>query len=425
MLVVRGCPSSCWQRAAATFAIAMLAAFVAAPRASAQTTIELRGQSPLPERFFSDPSGPTDAADAAGAPRSLTLGDIANIQGPLDAELARVRVGPAFSNRTLASGGITISVADVREALQAANINMGRVSISGSTCRIAVESPPRDPSPRPASRPEPKLPQGIDTAGPPTIRTLIAQRLASLYQVPIDDLRLAFDAADAELLDQLAATSPSSQPRRIDLQPLAAATSSRIPIRVYAYEGERMTLSRVITTTALIRRTTVLATTVIERGQVIHPSQMEVGPQLVAPGAKPSADPGEVAGAITSVRLAPGQVINQADIAQPQIVKRGDIVWVHALAGSVMIKAEARAMGSARDGELVEFTLVGSNEVFQARMSGPGRAVKVVRGTDQLAVIDAEPGRDHPAHGPLARDSRSRGPHTLQTKPVNPRGTRP
>jgi flagella basal body P-ring formation protein FlgA len=60
---------------------------------------------------------------------------------------------------------------------------------------------------------------------------------------------------------------------------------------------------------------------------------------------------------------------------------------VHVLSGSVTVRAKARAMSNARDGELVQLKLEGSDRPLTARMSGRGRAVMVV---DEPAAADQD-----------------------------------
>lgn len=64
-----------------------------------------------------------------------------------------------------------------------------------------------------------------------------------------------------------------------------------------------------------------------------------------------------------------------ANLRAPMIIKRGDDVTLCCLAGAVELKSKAKALSSARDGEVVQLQVEGSKKTISARVSGPGYAV--------------------------------------------------
>lgn len=317
------------------------------------------------------------SVQCAGTAERLTVADVADVSGD---ERTRVE-GLAVLNVAQALRGgspkVSVAIADVREALESAGVNLGRIELSGSSCEVQLPAKASQVQAKPrAQNVEPRVHQAVDMSGPTTIRTRIAVRIGAMLNVGPEELRLLFDEDDEELLQQAVGS------RRIDVQPASGAASGRVPMHVTGYEGDRVVLSRLVGVGVLVKRTVVTATQVVERGALIAPDQIEVSERWVSPANKPSADAESVRGAVASVRLQPGQVIGTGDVGQPVVCKRGDIVYVHALSGGITVKAKARAMTAARDGETVQLKLDGSERVFSARMNGPGRAVVLISPTE-------------------------------------------
>lgn len=354
--------------------------------ATAQTTVALR----------------TSARLADGA-QEVRLSDIADLAGPEAGTLgAAVVMSKPDPGR---DGWLTVSIADVHAALgRMPDVNWGKIALRGSECTLRVRDPAA-PQPRaappvdrkgPASRPGP-----VDLSGPATVRTVLAKRLAAEYGVDIDHVRLGFEPADAPVLDSLVAG------RTIDIDPGASPGSARVPVTVGVYDGDRLVLSRTVQVDVLVNRPTVLAAAGIERGRAIDANDVSVVEQWSAPSLTPAPTLDEVVGSVAQNRLAPGQAIGRDDVAPPVACKRGDAVFVHCLSGSVIVKMKARAMAQARDGELVQLKVEGSDEPFTARMCGRGRAVLV-----------ATPGAG-PAPAPRTADD------TEASKPMNRRSHSP
>ncbi len=75
------------------------------------------------------------------------------------------------------------------------------------------------------------------------------------------------------------------------------------------------------------------------------------------------------------VRWHDGKPFTSADVQSPTIVSRGETVWVDVATGSLLVKAKAKSLGTARDGQLVQLQIEGSKKPITARMAGRGRAV--------------------------------------------------
>ncbi len=321
----------------------------------------------------------TGQADAAAEPRSIQLSDIAEIDPPTSPD--GMRLGEIVVARfDSAAGFMTISVSQVRGAMDAAKVSWARTTLRGSNCRVTAAAgdvggtlPPAKVAPKAA--PTSAVPQPVDAGDAGTIRGAIAARLAALYGVAMDDLRLAFDTPDEAFLSQT--TGNGAADRRVDIQPAAGGASARVPVNVFIYDGDRLSQTRLVATRALVNRTVVTARAPITRSQPISSDMVEVGHQWLPPNTKLSATLEQAVGQIASRPIATGAIVTTADVTAPVVCKRGDIVWVHVLSGGMSVKAKARAMAQARDGERVQLKLDGSDRTFTARMSGVGKAVMV------------------------------------------------
>jgi flagella basal body P-ring formation protein FlgA len=129
---------------------------------------------------------------------------------------------------------------------------------------------------------------------------------------------------------------------------------------------------------AEVRQIVAIARTPIRRGETITAADVAFEPQWIASTQRPAA-PSIVIGSAAKAQMQAGQVMLDRDIHAPVVVSRGDIVSVHVVSGSLVVESRARALASARDGEIVEFESLDPNarqrSKFKARMNGRGRAV--------------------------------------------------
>jgi flagella basal body P-ring formation protein FlgA len=326
----------------------MLVSVVFPAGALAQTAIELRSSVVL----------------KAGSP--VTLGDIADVEGE-DAEIIAATVIEAEPPaRTF-----DVDVKAVRSALDAGKVvRWGRTTLRGSTCSVTLSGP--DPAERKKAEVSKDVPRpaAVKLDGPETVRTHVVQALARLYAVTPDDMRMLFEDRDKELLD----TRTSGH--RVDIQPTNSAATSRVGLRTYVFSGDRLTTQRTISVEVLVRRTVLTAIAPISRGQEITSADFTASEQWHAPSAATPCTTEQAIGGVTRARIGAGQIIALANVEAPVVVKKGEIVEIHCLSGSIHLKAtRARALAAGRDGELVPFQLEGSKRSFKARMSGRGSAV--------------------------------------------------
>jgi flagella basal body P-ring formation protein FlgA len=322
------------------------------------------------------------SVDLGGA-RALTVADVAEVSGPEAERLGAIEVVPSASVSSAARGVLVVDAQRVRGALERAGVNWGRVTLRTVTCvvRTTAKEPLGEPVARAgagrdnaggAGRNEPAL---VDRSRPDTVRVAVADRLAQMLGVGPEGIKLAFKAQDERVLEQ------STAGRAVDVQPGAGAESGRIPVRVQMYEGERMVHSSTVAVEVLVRRSAVIARESIDRRETIREAAVLVEDRWMNPADGAPVGLASVIGMNARSKVAAGEVITASDVEAPVVVRRGEQVVVNCLSGGIVVQIKARAVREGRDGELVEFTPLGSKRTFSARMSGRGRAVMDMGGS--------------------------------------------
>lgn len=379
------------------FALTSLAAvLVFASLAIAQTSITIRSAANL----------------TAGKP--VRLADIADVQGP-EAERLReaVVVNDAQSVKANFADGFAVSVESVRDALSRLpqGVNWGKVTLGGSACFIRGTAEPVvvpvRPEPTEATPLRSAPVQVVSTTDQLVPRGVIARRLAGLFSVSEEDLRLKLAASnrndeawlDAPLNFGAASETGSSNTSRVEVQPGASTASGRVPLRVDVYQGGRLTETRTFTAEVQTRREVVVTGTTLDRDQAIDQQDIRIEARWLSPSGDSPASPEQVAGSSAKRKLEAGRVVMAGDLQTPVVVQKGETVWVHCLSGSFVVKSKARSLEAGRDGQLVKLQADGVKKPFLARMSGKGVAViELAPSLDLQGVF-----RGTPSDGPAQR----------------------
>lgn len=289
----------------------------------------------------------------------VTLADVAVLTGEGAQRLADVIVdqsGPAADG----SRG-SVRLEQIRAALETrSDIHWGRLVIRGSACSVR----------RAVSRPAPTSSDLDERPAPgsqgPTVREAVADRIAAELGVDPEDLRLSFEDADSALLGQ------SVTGRTVEVRLMGS--SDRQPVAIRVFDGLRTAASGTIRVGLSVRRDVCIALTGLRRGDVVDAQSVRSERRWISPTLRP-ARLEEIVGKAARTRIESGEVIEDSETESPMIVKRGDLIEVYCLAGGVSVKAQARALDSAREGEVIRLESVGSKRYFKARVDGPGRAV--------------------------------------------------
>ena len=126
-------------------------------------------------------------------------------------------------------------------------------------------------------------------------------------------------------------------------------------------------------------------------------------------------------------RVESGAVFLQDDVEPAVLVRRGDIVTVACLSGSIVVNIRARALGPGREGDMIDLAPTTNPKArVRAKVIGPGQAVvnaeapgdTVFGGDDQGQQPKADPKRE-PIAGAMPQKSATVG--TIQVQRVTER----
>jgi flagella basal body P-ring formation protein FlgA len=342
-------------------AAALVMTWVAAGRANAQDTITLRASAQA------DPAQP------------LRLRDLADLNGPSAEQLGAVVIDGAWAKGTEPGGWSTISIDAVRSALKAhESANWARLVLRGSSCVVRRNDQPAETAASsapaaPACVSAAPATTGSDSRG--TLRALILTRLAAFVGDEPANLRLTFEERDAAVL----ATSLAG--RTAEINPTGSA--DRIPVAVRIYEHDRLVASATIRVQVEVKRRALIARAPLKRGDVLRAADVAEEERWMLLTAEPASV--HSLGSIVRGRVTQGQVIRAADLEPATVIRKGDLVSVSCISGSIVVRTTGRALEDGKVGEVIRLEKQGSKKPFNARVAGPGRAVTVAAGSDEPA----------------------------------------
>lgn len=286
-------------------------------------------------------------------PLNLTIGDVAEVSGP---SAHALRLVPLTRHQF----GDSVTPDHLRVALEkVGGLNLGRIRLSGNMCELKVAVTDSSSPPPPSS-------QLSESGG--SVRALITPRLAEFLGVPERDLRVTFEAADAALLD-----TPIVG-RTISIHP--SGQGDRIPVSVRIYDGDRVLTSGSIRVSVLVRRSVLIAVESFAKGSTVTPEGFRREDRWLLPSARPAGI--DALGRVARRRVPAGDILQGEDAELPVIIKRGDSVSVECISGGFVVRTNAHAAQSGREGDLIDLQSPNTKVTFRARVSGPGQAVMVI-----------------------------------------------
>ncbi len=339
------------------------------------------------------------ASASVKADAPVLLEHVATLQGAEAARLARVQVLSAQQVASGTAGALVIDRARLRTMLESAGVNWARVTLRGQQTSVLVEATgeadadvapetlpvataeaaPAQPAPV-AAVPAPASTSETAAPGAGTLRALLIDELSRHLQAAREDLRVSTDAQDAPILDK-----PASGPGGawlVRMEVLGVGITGRAPVRVEAYEGDRLVLERTFQTVVRQRAGLATAAGTLPKDAVLSEADIRTEERWLPPGQAREASAERLIGQALRRRIDSGKPIGAQDVASPIVARRGQDLWVHCLSGPLVIKTKAKAMSDARDGELVRVQMEGSSKTLTARMSGPGKAVMNIDADD-------------------------------------------
>ncbi|RJF85748.1 flagellar basal body P-ring formation chaperone FlgA [Sphingomonas cavernae] len=111
---------------------------------------------------------------------------------------------------------------------------------------------------------------------------------------------------------------------------------------------------------------------VIEKGEPISPGDFAVEPRP-ASVARGAIAPIEAAGLEAARRLMAGAPVRAADLAKPQMVRRGEAVTIALRSGALSITTAGRALSGGGKGDPVRVVSLSTNRTLDAVIEGSSR----------------------------------------------------
>jgi len=312
---------------------------------------------------------------------TITLGAIAELTGGDAQQFADLPIvpRPEQSEHT-----VTVTVQDVRAALDEAGAHWGRIDLSGWKTSVqllvADAQPPQamagasivdeDASAPQRDAADPEAQRAEQLATQSTVRGVVARSLARQLRIQPSDLRLTFDPRDNELLDL------AMQQYRIELEPRSSLHADSITLHIRAWNGTEVAHRGTIRIGVQVRRQAATITGEVRRGHAIRNSDITAKPVWIGAGElRELMTVDEAVDRIATQSLDPGDVLRQRDARRETLIERGDVVQVRCLVGGVVISMQAEAREDGSEGDSIEFRKVGERETFRAKVVSRSEAV--------------------------------------------------
>jgi flagella basal body P-ring formation protein FlgA len=296
------------------------------------------------------------------ADRPILLRDVAEIHGESSESLGAIDLS------STCAGQDRLTLEAVREAIDAGStVNWGRLSLSGSNCRITRIAPAAAP---PAPSQEAHVPAHASDPGVPTVRASILPRIADSLGLPAERLRLTFDADDRSL--NLLNTLTIG--RTVEVRPIGRSDS--MPIAVTVYEDTSIIARGTVRATVEVLRDAAFARAAISRSTPITDDLIERRSQWLPLSERPF-DPAQLTDAVAAARIAPGRMLTEQSVEAPLALKKGDPAMIHCLSGGFVMKLRARALADARPGDTIDFAPLDGRKgrTIRARVDRAGIAI--------------------------------------------------
>lgn len=322
---------------------------------------------------------------------AVLLSDLAIVTGDNAETLSKTVILPRPASDGQTQSG-EVDVQQVRTALDSAGVNWAKVTLRGSRTRLLVSDDPKpatDGGSAPAgsalalnSRSSAPVSASVngavsldsagapetfyDTGSGPTLREVVAQRLAAMYSVAVEDIRAEYDNTPAVKYLDL----PIGEVAEVTVLPQASTGTTRIPLRIELRRRDGIIDYRTLAAKVELKRTVAVVSAPIDRGELITEDLIRVETRWISPAADAPLGRDRIIGASAKRRIDTGRLVTRGDVQPPVVVQRGETVKVRIMSGTIQMEMRAKALSTARDGENVTLQSEGSKKTFIAKMEG-------------------------------------------------------
>jgi flagella basal body P-ring formation protein FlgA len=280
-----------------------------------------------------------------------------------------------------------VDIETIREKLDAAGANWGKIHLTGRTVILRPRLAPGVGLPKamagasigPAqSKPAAKapLPQlASQLATERTVRGLLAGMIAEGMKVEPTRLRLEFEETDADALNH------PLNGGRIEVDPVSSWKSDRIELVVRQWSGNAVTAVWPLSAKPTMLVNVPRAVRAASSHGLLSAADVATSPEWLPPSeAQLIADAAEVVGRRPTRSISKDEIIRSRDVRGESIVRKGDRVKVRKMIGACVVSMDAEALTDAAQGEVVMLSRIGlrgrrDRTSFAATVTGPGAAI--------------------------------------------------
>ncbi|MBL8886199.1 MAG: flagellar basal body P-ring formation protein FlgA [Phycisphaerales bacterium] len=331
---------------------------------------------------------------SARASAPVSLRDVAILEGADAEALGDVIVFE--QSKEARAAHVDLSVDEIRSLLNESrtDIRWGKIALSGDSCSLRLicekkETPAAEVPPTPVrAAPVPKAAMGptwnvVSEMRDESLRSAIGARIVSFLKAESSDVRVAFSEADSTLL------STPTPGRTLDIQP--TGLGSMVPVMVRVFEADKVIAAGTAKVRVEQKLNVVGATRSLHRGDLVTKEVVFSESRWTTPGERLATEEA-ILGRVVKNRVQPGELFLDGDVEAAILVKRGDIVNIACVAGSIVMNTKARAMANAGENEVIEFTpLRNPKSRVTARVVAPGQAVISADGGGDDSVFQNKP----------------------------------
>lgn len=290
---------------------------------------------------------------------TLTFADIASIVGP---QAQIVKSLPIDPQEAIEAGQWTsIEISTLRSLLDLTpSINAGSVIIVGSDLSITR---------RRASTNTPNQPLTTfkkETYEGPILKDHIERWILTRLRTQADTTRIRFEQRDEKTI-----ALPTAD-RVVEIT--QTGRSTKMHLRIIVYENDRIVTQSSMRVDVQIQRSVRVASGQIRRRDRINIDSSTIETRWLSP-ILPIADPEKSIGLECKTLIHPGEIILSTMLAQPVLVKRGQLVSAKSLVGRAIVTKVVRALESGQMGDLIELESKDRSSNFTARIAGPGKVI--------------------------------------------------
>ena len=279
---------------------------------------------------------------------TITLGDVAELEGEYAQSLAKTVVG-AFRE---GASEQDITLVSIEAALQRSDVNWGKLALGGhKVCKVYRTPLHIEPQPVNAkAEAGANVKNQLTLATPMTLGDLVVQRVESMAELVSGDLRVSFNERDKKLL------LASAVSQRYEIEPMTSTTIGRIPLMLRRYDAHGR-VDQSFSVTAQVERQVygLVATQTIHKGRAFLPDAVELRQLwLDQDRGDPILNRSMIVGQLAATQVRKGTVIYPYHVKSPRLVKRGELITVRCISGLLVVRTTARAQEDGSMDDMIQ-----------------------------------------------------------------------